>query len=559
GVPDILARVLAGRGIGVSETELYLNPRLRDLLPDPGVLTDMAAAADRLARAVETGETVAIFGDYDVDGACSAALLAEYLRASGVRYLSHIPDRITEGYGPNKEAIRALRQQGATLLVTVDCGTASIEPLAEARRIGFDAVVLDHHQAPQELPDTRALVNPNRQDDLSGLGYLCAAGVVFLTLVALNRLLRQRGFFANGREPDLLAGLDLVALATVADVVPLTGLNRAFVRQGLTVMRSRRRPGLAALFDAAGLAGAPESWHLGYLVGPRINAGGRIGDAALGSTLLLTEDPSGAARLAAELDRLNRERQAIEQIAVADAEAQVMQALDEAPDRPVIGTASRDWHPGVVGLIAARIKERHRRPAFAFTFNPDGTAVGSGRSIPGVDLGHAVRAAVDAGLAIKGGGHAMAAGATIDANRFHAFLSFIEDQVRDTYAVAGAADHFRIDAALTAGGANPAVVAALERAGPYGSGQPEPTFVFAQHRVVEAREVGNGGHVRIKLRGGDGAVIGGIAFRAAQQAIGRALLDAIGSPLHVAGTLAIDRWGGNEKIEVRVQDAARPA
>ena len=360
-------------------------------------------------------------------------------------------------------------------------------------------------------------------------------------------------------EGDSVVGAFSRASDAMAAALVLTGLNRAFVRQGLTVMRRRQRPGLAALFDAAGLAGTPESWHLGYLVGPRINAGGRIGDAALGSKLLLTEDPTGAARLAAELDRLNRERQAIEQIAVADAEAQVMQALDEAPDRPVIGTASRDWHPGVVGLIAARIKERHRRPAFAFTFNPDGTAVGSGRSIPGVDLGHAVRAAVDAGLAIKGGGHAMAAGATIDASLFGAFLTFIEDQVRDTYAVAGAADHFRIDAALTAGGANPAVVAALERAGPYGSGQPEPTFVFAQHRVVEAREVGNGGHVRVKLRGGDGAVIGGIAFRAAQQPIGRALLDAIGSPLHVAGTLAIDRWGGAEKIELRVQDAARPA
>jgi single-stranded-DNA-specific exonuclease len=563
GVPDILARVLAGRGIGVGDTELYLNPRLRDLLPDPRVLTDMEAATDRLARAVERRETVAIFGDYDVDGACSAALLAEYLRACGVPYLIHIPDRITEGYGPNKEAIRALRQQGAGLLVTVDCGTAGIEPLAEARRIGLDTVVLDHHQAPPELPDTVALVNPNRQDDLSGLGHLCAAGVVFLTLIALNRVLRARNFFAEGRakgsEPDLLASLDLVALATVADVVPLTGLNRAFVRQGLTVMRARRRSGLAALFDAAGLAGTPESWHLGYLVGPRINAGGRIGDAALGSKLLITQDPTEAARLAAELDRLNRERQAIEQIAVSEAEAQVMQVLEEASDRPVIGTASADWHPGVVGLIAARIKERHRRPAFAFTFNPDGTAVGSGRSIPGVDLGQAVRAAVEAGLAIKGGGHAMAAGATITASLYVPFLAFIEDQVRDTYALAGAADHFRIDAALTAGGANPSMVTALERAGPFGSGQPEPTFVFPAHRVVEAREVGNGGHVRLKLRGGDGALIGGIAFRAATQPVGRALLDAIGSPLHVAGTLSIDRWGGGEKIELRVQDAARPA
>ncbi|HEU4519712.1 MAG TPA: DHH family phosphoesterase, partial [Microvirga sp.] len=367
GLPDVLARVLAGRGVGVQEAPAFLSPRLRDLLPDPHGLTAMAPAALRLADAVERRERVAIFGDYDVDGACSAALLAEYLRACGVEALIHIPDRVTEGYGPNVEAIRSLRGQGADLLVTVDCGTAGHEPLAEARRLGLDAIVLDHHQAPEDLPDALAIVNPNRQDDLSGLGHLCAAGVVFLTLVALNRVLRTRGFFAGRPEPDLLASLDLVALATVADVVPLTGLNRAFVRQGLAVMRSRRRVGLAALLDVAGLAGVPECWHLGYLVGPRINAGGRIGDAALGSRLLLTEDPHLAARLAAELDRLNRERQAIEQVAIEDAQAQALRLFDGHPDRPLVVTASAEWHPGIVGLVAARLKERFRRPAFAFT------------------------------------------------------------------------------------------------------------------------------------------------------------------------------------------------
>ena len=407
GLPDVLSRVLAGRGVGIHDTEGFLNPRLRDLMPDPHVLTDMEAAASRLADAVARNEKVAIFGDYDVDGACSAALLAEYLRACGLDYAIHIPDRITEGYGPNVDAIRALKEQGADILVTVDCGTASIEPLAEARRLGLDPIVLDHHQAPERLPEALAIVNPNRQDDLSGLGHLCAAGVVFLFLVALNRALRSRGFFQGRLEPDLMASLDLVALATVADVVPLTGLNRAFVRQGLAIMKSRRRVGLAALLDSAGLAGAPESWHLGYLVGPRINAGGRIGDAALGSRLLLTEDPVQAAKLAAELDRLNRERQAIEVVAVAEAEAQAMFALENVPDRPVLMTASAEWHPGVVGLISARMKERFRRPAFAFTLNPDGTATGSGRSVPGVDLGFAVRAAVEAGLAIKGGGHTL--------------------------------------------------------------------------------------------------------------------------------------------------------
>ena len=558
GLPDVLARVLAGRGVGVQDTEGFLNPRLRDLMPDPYVLTDMEAAASRLADAVMRKEKVAIFGDYDVDGACSASLLAEYLRACGVSYAIHIPDRITEGYGPNVDAIRALREQGADLLVTVDCGTASIVPLAEAKRLGMDAVVLDHHQAPIELPEAFAIVNPNRQDDLSGLGHLCAAGVVFLTLVALNRVLRQRGYFAGGTEPDLLASLDLVALATVADVVPLIGLNRAFVRQGLAVMRNRSRIGLAALLDTAGLAGAPESWHLGYLVGPRINAGGRIGDAGLGSRLLLTEDSIQATKIAAELDQLNRERQAIEVEAVLEAEAQALLALEKAPELPVIVTASPEWHPGVVGLIAARTKERFRRPAFAFTVNQDGTATGSGRSVPGVDLGAVVRAAVESGLAIKGGGHTMAAGVTINAAEVDRFLAFVTAKLAESVTSARINDSFAIDATLTAGGAQPGIVAALDRAGPFGSGQPEPVFVFPHHRIVEVREVGSGGHVRVRLRGGDGSVIGGIAFRAAGQPLGTALSQAVGNSMHVAGTLSIDRWGGNEKVELRIMDAARP-
>jgi single-stranded-DNA-specific exonuclease len=560
GVPDVLARVLAGRGVAVQEIEKFLHPRLRDLLPDPHGLTDMETAASRLADAVERRELVAIFGDYDVDGACSAALLAEYLRACGTPYLIHIPDRITEGYGPNSEAIRSLKGQGAGLLVTVDCGTASHEPLAEAKRLGLDPIVLDHHQAPERLPDDAlALVNPNRQDDLSGLGHLCAAGIVFLALVALNRALRLRGFFAGRGEPDLLASLDLVALATVADVVPLTGLNRAFVRQGLAVMRSRRRIGLSALFDAAGLTGVPECWHLGYLVGPRINAGGRIGDAALGSKLLLTEDPLDAGRLAAELDRLNRERQAIEQVAVEEAQAQVLVALEAAPESPVVTAGAPEWHPGIVGLIAARLKERFRRPAFAFALNPDGVAVGSGRSVPGADLGRVMRAAVEAGLALKGGGHAMAAGVTIRTGDLEAFAAFVGDRLRDAVGDALAFDTLSIDASLTAGGAQPSLLAALERAGPFGAGQPEPVFVFPNHRLVEAREVGSGGHLRVKLKAGDGAMIGGVAFRAAGQPLGLALSRAMGQSLHVAGTLAADRWGGAERVELRVLDVAEVA
>jgi single-stranded-DNA-specific exonuclease len=557
GVPDVLARVLAGRGVAVHEVPGFLAPKLRELMPDPHQLRDMQAAAARLADAVVARETVAIFGDYDVDGAASAALLAEYLRAAGTPYLIHIPDRITEGYGPNVEAIRALGERGAKLLVTVDCGTTSHEPLAEAARLGLDSVVLDHHQAPEALPTARAVVNPNRQDDLSGQGALCAAGVVFLALVALNRELRVRGFFAGRAEPDLLASLDVVALATVADVVPLTGLNRAFVRQGLTIMRARRRPGLSAIFDAAGLAQPPECWHLGFLVGPRINAGGRIGDAALGSRLLLATDPGEAQKIAEALERLNRERQEIEKAAVEEACAQAEFLVAREPEAPVIVTSSPDWHLGVVGLVAARLKERFHRPAFALARNGGGNLVGSARSVPGADLGRAVRAAVEAGLALKGGGHAMAAGVTLAPDGLDRFAAFVAGRLAESVAQALLGDALLIDAALTAGGARPELFAAIERAGPFGAGQPEPVFAFAGHRVVDAREVGNG-HVRMRLRSGDGALLNAVAFRAAGQPLGRAMLEAQGRDLHVAGTLCLDRWGGGERVELRVCDVALP-
>jgi single-stranded-DNA-specific exonuclease len=557
GVPDVLARVLAARGVGVHEVPGFLAPKLRDLMPDPQLVRDMQEAAERLAEAVVAGETVAIFGDYDVDGACSAALLAEYLRAAGAPHLIHIPDRITEGYGPNAEAIRALAERGARLLVTVDCGSTSHEPLAEAARLGLDAIVLDHHQAPEALPAARAVVNPNREDDLSGLGHLCAAGVVFLTLVALNRELRVRGFWAGRSEPDLLESLDLVALATVADVVPLQGLNRAFVRQGLKIMRARRRIGLSALLDAAGLAQPPECWHLGFLAGPRINAGGRIGDAALGSRLLLTADPVEAARIAAELERLNRERQEIEKAAVEEACAQAEHFLAGNPEAPVIVTTASAWHPGIVGLVAARLKERFGRPAFALAVNGGGDLVGSARSIPGADLGRAVRAAVEAGIVLKGGGHAMAAGVTFAAAERERFTAFISARLAESVSQAFVGDALLIDATLTAGGARPELFAAIERAGPFGAGQPEPVFAFASHRVVDVREVGNG-HVRMRLKGGDGAILNAVAFRAAGQPLGRAMMKALGGDAHVAGTLCLDRWGGAERVELRVCDMAAP-
>lgn len=554
GLPDLLARVLTARGVHPGGVAAYLEPRLRDLMPDPDCLVDMEPAVSRLARAVGARETVAVFGDYDVDGAASAALVAGHLRALGLDVRIHIPDRITEGYGPNVAAVTGLRAAGASLLVCVDCGTSGHEPLAAARRLGLDVIVLDHHGAPEELPPARAVVNPNRLDDLSGLGHLCAAGVVFLTLVALNRRLRRERV-PSADPPDLTQALDLVALATVADVVPLIGLNRAFVVQGLKVMRGRGRPGLTALLDAASLSEPPEAWHLGYLLGPRINAGGRIGDAALGATLLTTGDPFEAARIAGDLDRLNRERQVIEAHAVAAAEAEMDHALTIDPGRPVLVAISADWHPGIVGLVAARLKERFGRPAFAFALRPDGTATGSGRSIPGADLGHAVREAVAAGIASKGGGHAMAAGATLPSAQIARFGECLTQALAAAVAEARAVEALLVDGTVSAGGATAEMVRSIQRAGPFGAGAPEPVFALARHRIVDAGIVGNG-HVRARLRSRDGQAIGGIAFRAAQSPVGLALLGGIGQEFHVAGTLAVDRWRGAERAQVRIGDLA---
>lgn len=554
GLPDPLARVLAGRGVLPAQVEAYLSPRLRDLMPDPSVLLDMDAAVDRLACAVTKGERVGVFGDYDVDGAASAALLAEYLRFLGLSVRIHIPDRIVEGYGPSVPAIAALARE-VDLLVCVDCGTAAHEPLASARALGLDVIVLDHHAASETLPEVQALVNPNRLDDLSGLGHLCAAGIVFLTLVALNRALRTRGAFRTSAEPRLTDALDLVALATVADVVPLVGLNRAFVVQGLTVMRGRARSGLAALLDAAGLVEPPESWHLGYLLGPRINAGGRIGDSALGARLLTETDAGESARIAAELDRLNRERQVIEAQAVAEAEAAMDRALADDPERPVLVASSPDWHPGIVGLIAARLKERFGRPSFAFALRPDGTAVGSGRSIPGTDLGRAVHAAVAKGFALKGGGHAMAAGATLPSGETAAFADYLAQELATSVHEAREAVALMIDGTLNAGGASAELVRTIQRAGPFGQGAPEPVFVLPRHQIVDAGTVGNG-HVRARLRSRDGQALGAIAFRAAHGPLGQALLGGIGRSFHLAGTLACDRWRGAERAQLRIVDLA---
>jgi single-stranded-DNA-specific exonuclease len=556
GLRDSLARVLAGRGVRVDDVPRFLEPTLRDLMPDPSVLLDMDKAVGRLAAAIERQEHVAIFGDYDVDGATSAAQLALYLTALGAHPRIHIPDRITEGYGPNSDAIRRLAEEGATLLVTVDCGISSHEPLAEAKRCGMDAIVLDHHLAGDQLPNAIALVNPNRQDDLSGLGKLAACGVVFMTLVALNRHLRETGKLTGSQVPDLMGYLDIVALGTVADVVPLTGLNRAFVRQGLKVMRQRGRAGLAALMDAAGLREPPEAYHLGFLLGPRINAGGRIGDAALGARLLTTDDSVLAGRIASDLDRLNRERQTLEQLTLAEAEAMVHAEHALNGERAVVVVGSADWHPGIVGLVASRLKDRFHRPAIAIAWDQEkAQGTGSARSVMGVDIGRTVKAAAEAGIIIKGGGHAMAAGLTVAEAALPAMRDFLDDRLAADIETARENQSLSVDAAITAGGLTLELANDMARAGPFGQGNPEPVFALPAQTLLDVMPAGTA-HLRLRFRSGDGATAGGIAFRAQGQPLGEALQANRGQVVHLLGSLQVDRWGGRERVDLRVIDVA---
>ena len=562
-LPGILGRVIAARGISPDETTIFLDPTLKALMPDPSTLRDMDRAAARLADAVIEGERIAIFGDYDVDGACSSALVYRFLAAHGLSARIYIPDRLFEGYGPNPAAIEMLAKEGAQLIVTVDCGTTSFEPLAVARRLGVDVVVIDHHQADAELPDVAALVNPNRQDDISGLGHLCAAGVTFLTLVAVARELRARGAYTERTAPELMSWLDLVALATVCDVVPLQTLNRAYVVQGLKVMKARANAGLRALADAAGLDAPPSTYHLGYILGPRINAGGRIGDAGLGSRLLTLEDDIEAAKIAATLDRLNRERKALETQMLEEAMAEADRLIDETPDLPILVVGSERWHKGVVGLVASRLTDRFQRPSCVISWTSESGAAmaegtGSLRSVSGVDVGAAVRAAVAEGLLKKGGGHAMAAGLTVEKGRLPELGAYLREALRETATTARQSPMLEIDGALTPAQATSDFMALIERAGPYGQGNPQPRFAFPAHRVKFAKIVGDN-HVRCALEAADGSRIDGVAFRAAGQPLGEALLGAnTGQTLHIAGNLKRDTWGGRDRVEVTIEDAADP-
>ncbi|UTG96570.1 single-stranded-DNA-specific exonuclease RecJ [Sinorhizobium meliloti] len=555
GYSELIARVLAGRGVGLDDAAAFLEPTLRALMPDPDTLTDGRKAAERLADAIRRREKVVIFGDYDVDGAASSALMARFLRHFDITAEIYIPDRIFEGYGPNPQAIDQLIDRGSELIVTVDCGSTSHEALAVAAERRTDVVVIDHHQVGSVLPPCHALVNPNREDDLSGQGHLCAAGVVYLVLVNTLRVLRLRGD-PRAASFDLLSLLDLVALATVCDVVPLKGLNRPYVVKGLLAARHMGNAGLAALLRKAAIGGPVTPYHLGFLLGPRINAGGRIGDAALGSRLLTLDVAAAAEAIASQLDELNRDRQAMEAAMLAEAEAEVLAEYGTGEGASVIVTARQNWHPGIVGLIAARIKEKFRRPAFAIAFDPNGRGTGSGRSINGFDMGRLVRAAVDNGLLVKGGGHAMAAGLTVERGKLGQLRQFFEERAETAIRDLVAVQTLKVDGALAAAGATLDLVDLLDQAGPYGSGHPQPLFAFPQHRLRDSRQVG-ANHVKVTLEGQDGSRMEGIAFRAAETPLGDFLLGNRGATVHVAGSVSADLWQGTRKVQLRVTDAAK--
>jgi single-stranded-DNA-specific exonuclease len=554
GLPEIVARVLAARGVTAELVPDFLKPTLRTLLPDPSQLKDMDVAAARLARAIQAGESVAVFGDYDVDGATSSALLHRFFKAAGRPLRLYIPDRMKEGYGPNAPALRRLKAEGVSLVVTVDCGITAHAPLADAAEIGLEVIVVDHHVAEPELPRAVAIVNPNRLDESGALRQLAAVGVAFLLAVATNRELRRAGWWGAARpEPQLLDYLDLVALGTVCDVVPLTGLNRALVTQGLKVMARRGSVGLAALADAARIKERPGAYHCGFLLGPRVNAGGRVGDADLGVRLLTAEDGAEAASLAQQLDRLNEERRALEQAMLEEAIGIV--EVEAEPDAKLAFVARSGWHAGVIGIVASRLKERYNRPALVAAIGEDGLAKGSGRSVPGIDLGSAILAARQSGLLVNGGGHVMAAGFTARAEDLPALKSFLAERMARQIAEGGLVPTLGIDGVLQPGGATAELTRLLERVGPFGSGNAEPRFVLPAVRVAKADPVGEN-HVRCILMGSDGARLKAIAFRALGTPLGQALIQARGAAIHLAGHLRSDSWQGREETQLLIEDAA---
>lgn len=552
---DLVAQLLLARGVARDAIELNRTPTIRAFMPDPALFRDMDAAAERLADAVASGEAITVFGDYDVDGATSAALLIRLLRALGSDPSAYIPDRLMEGYGPSGEALVRIGEGGCRLVVTVDCGAQAFEALAMAKAAGVEVIVVDHHKCASLLPEARALVNPNRLDECdeaAAHGHLAAVGVAFLLGAALLRTLRARGFFATRAEPRLIDLLDLVALGTVADVAALRGLNRAFVTQGLKVMAGRQNVGLTALIDAARLTQAPTCTDLGFALGPRINAGGRVGKSDLGVRLLTTADPEEARTIAAELDRLNEERRTIEAAVAEAAEAEARRQ----DNRAVAVVAGQGWHPGVIGIVAGRLKERLGKPALVIALDEAGIGKGSGRSISGVDLGAAVLAARDMGLLVAGGGHAMAAGLTVERDRIEAFAEWIDERLSADVARAREDRALLLDAVVAPRGLSAALVEALEAGGPYGAGWPAPRVAAGPVRIIKADVVGSG-HLRTLVAGDDGRPIKTIAFRQAESPLGQALLAAPPSRrLWVAGRAKIDNWTGSRAAELHLEDAA---
>ncbi|WP_375666470.1 single-stranded-DNA-specific exonuclease RecJ [Bartonella sp. TT121SHDZB] len=553
GFPDQLARVLSARDVDEAEAVDFINPTLRTLMPDPESFRDMQCAAERIVKALLDQEQVAVFGDYDVDGACSSALIARFFRYFGIEVKIYIPDRIVEGYGPNEQAMRMLVQEGARLIITVDCGANSPDAVKAARLAGADVVILDHHQMSEIHQEAVALVNPNRPDDFSKQGHLCAAGVVFVTLAWVHHLLRKKQF--QGQLPDLLSMLDLVALATICDVVPLQGVNRAFVIKGLQVARSMHNLGITALTKVARIGEPLNSFHLGFFLGPRINAGGRIGDQALGARLLSCENKDEADRIAEQLDRLNQERQEMENIQLAQAESYISSLYQDQEIPLSLVISHKEWHPGIIGILASRLKERFFCPVFAIALKEDGNGVGSGRSINGIDLGALVREAVTLNLLEKGGGHSMAAGITIQSTKIEIFRKWLEEKVSLMVSQLRAKKSLSIDGSLSASGVNEALFELLEKAGPFGAGNTTPVFVLPSHRLVNLSEVGKG-HLRLIVSNIEGKKLQGIAFRAVGTSLGDFLFENIGEMIHLAGHLSLNYWNGTINPQLRVIDAA---
>ena len=555
GLPEIIGRLLSGRGIGVEEAEGFLAPTLREALPDPSHLKDMDKAILRLVDAVCGGELIGIFGDYDVDGATSSALLQRFFRAVGAKTTLYIPDRQREGYGPNAAALAKLKERGAGVVVTVDCGISAQAALGAAAESGLDVIVVDHHLGDPALPRALAVIDPNRVDEASPHGMLAAVGVTFLLVAGVNRALRQAGWYRERDEPQLMQWLDLVALGTVCDVVPLTGVNRALVAQGLKIMRRRGNLGLAALGDVAGIGEKLDAYHAGFILGPRVNAGGRVGEADLGARLLATEDPEEARALAAHLHALNAERRTIE----AQVLAQAIASVERDPGGALVFAAGENWHPGVIGIVASRLKERYNRPACVVALS-GGLGRGSGRSVPGLALGPIVIAAHQAGLLVNGGGHAMAAGFQVEETKLGELRDFLATRIAAALGDAAAMPELHIDGALAVAAATPDLAALIERIGPFGAANSEPRFALANLRVVKADIVGTE-HVRCVFADGAGSGrLKAIAFRALNgerdNALGRALLNAQGAGFHIAGHLRADNWQGREGVQLMIDDAA---